>query len=377
MGNPFLSYINKRSFVFEDEISTSPISIVIPACNEYPTIKATLDSLVTSAMNCDSKLFTVIVVVNNRSSASTDIVENNNKTLGFLESYEKLSIKSLSLINTLPEKEGVGYARKYGMDYALKGGSSVISCLDADTLVSENYLAELSFFYDKVQKKPPKYGLALTQFTHQKAETLELQEAIDMYEKYMKDHSQKLKREGTPFFPVALGPTLVCSADMYVASGGMPKKLSGEDFYFLQSCIKTSLQQEREILFLHSVVYPEPRLSDRVLFGTGPKLKGVLTGEDSIVFHKDSSYKMIGDFINFMQEWIKKENLIGNLSNQVFDTFPTLWYFLESESFFSVWLSIYENNKNSKQKLLISFYTWFDGLKIIRFIHFVENDLMH
>jgi glycosyltransferase involved in cell wall biosynthesis len=373
MANPLFSYINKRSFVFDAQILTSPISIVIPSCNEYPTIKATLDSLVTSVKNIDSKLFTVIVVVNNRCSASPEVIENNKKTLNFLECYEKMDVKSLSLINTVPEKEGVGYARKYGMDYALRGGSSVISCMDADTIVSENYLSELFTFYEKVQKNPRKYGLALTQFTHQKTENAELQEAIDAYEKYMKDHSEKLKLAGTPFFPVALGPTLVCSADMYAASGGMPKKLSGEDFYFLQSCIKTSLQQKREIVFLDSVVYPEPRLSDRVLFGTGPKLKGVLTGQDSIAFHKNSSYKMIGDFINFIEDWIKKENLIENLSNQVFNTFPTLWYFLESESFFSLWFSIYENNKKSKQKLITSFYTWFDGLKIIRLIHFLEK----
>ena len=73
----------------------------------------------------------------------------------------------------MSEKEGVGTARRIGMDYALKNGAEVIACMDADTLVSSEYVCALYDFRlqcaDILAKgKFPPAG-AITDFTHQKA----------------------------------------------------------------------------------------------------------------------------------------------------------------------------------------------------------------
>ena len=51
----------------------------------------------------------------------------------------------------------------------------------------------------------------------------------------------------------------------------MKAKNGGEDFYFLQDALKIG-----KIIALNSTVYPSSRASERVPFGTGPKIKQII-----------------------------------------------------------------------------------------------------
>ncbi len=445
--------------------SAPQVAVVIPVKNEYPGIKETLSSLSEAAMRASlsvsagrvslsasagrestghglrftpsHKMLHVVCVVNCHETDSAEIKQNNAEMLTFLNEcaeacQQEASHKGTCLQNKgaetlppcdisaglvfsaidfsseghyLPEKDGVGYARKAGMDYALACGADIIACMDADTLVAENYAEELVNFSHNHGKR--KY--ALIPFRHQKAASEKLQKAINAYENYMMIHAQKLRKTGTPYWAPVLGPSIVCTAEGYVACGGMNRRLSGEDFYFLQSLIKLEIMENRvskagirvqadgtraradETLtqengtcahaaenralidetrahslcytphFLNTEVYPSARVSDRVLFGTGPKMKELI-GMNSIecpVF-PDSCYEAIREFIE------KKESCRNELAG-----------FINQENFLSVWEQICANNPYDSIKKEASFHVWFDGLRIIRAIHYLESILQN
>ena len=367
--------------------SVSKVAVVIPIKSEYPGIKDTLISLSVSAVRAKTTLH-VVCVVNCHENDNAEIKQNNAQTLSFLNEDEKIAGLFISALNLtsegyyLPEKDGVGYARKAGMDYALACGSNVIACMDADTLVAENYAEELLNFSRNHEKRK----FALIPFRHQKAASEKLQQAINAYENYMMLHAEKLREAGTPYWAPILGPSIVCTAEGYCSCGGMNRRVSGEDFYFLQSLIKLEISsgcaqfraqaetgncaplQTDEAFsprlrytphFLNTEVYPSARISDRVLFGTGPKMKQLISMDkiECPVF-PERCYEAVKEFIE------KKESCQNELAG-----------FMNKENFLSVWKKICVNNPSDPVKQEVAFHIWFDGLKIIRAIHAVESAL--
>ncbi len=405
MKDTFQKYFQKKSIYtpqdcdgVRDKLKAIPgvcsapqVAVVIPVKNEYPGIKDTLASLSAAAGRVsagrsmtDTKsqpTLHVVCVVNSRNEDDGDVKQNNAQMLAFLPTcrYENLFISVIDRTSSgqeFPEREGVGLARKIGMDYALACGAEVIACMDADTLVAENYAEELFLF----AKNHGKRSFALVPFRHQKASAEKLQEAIDAYENYMMLHSKKLREAGTPYWAPVLGPSLVCTAEGYASCGGMNKRVSGEDFYFLQSLIKLEIMEKRAPVnenhmpvnegralaidyspcFLNTEVYPSARISDRVLFGTGPKLRQ-LTDTSSqntrieCPVYPERCYEAIKEFIE------KKESCQNELAG-----------FMNKENFLSIWQKICANNPHDEYKREIAFHIWFDGLKIIRAIHAVQ-----
>ncbi len=362
--------------------SAPQVAVVIPVKNEYPGIKDTLLSLSASARRVSPghgmpvapspNPFHVVCVVNCHEDDDGDVKQNNLQMLSFLSTcvYESLFISALDLTSVghyLPEKDGVGFARKAGMDYALACGADIIACMDADTLVAENYVEELVNFSHNHEKRK----FALIPFRHQKAASEKLQQAINAYENYMLLHAEKLREAGTPYWAPVLGPSLVCTADGYVSCGGMNRSVSGEDFYFLQSlekieilagCAKNRATSANKSIdysphFLNTEVYPSARISDRVLFGTGPKLRQLTEINDQQTkiecpIYPDRCYEAVKEFIE------KKESCQNELAG-----------FMNKENFLSVWNKICANNPSNPESREIAFHIWFDGLKIIRAIH--------
>ncbi len=387
-------FVKKTNFLpkVEHLIQTIDIAIVIPACNEFPTLFETLNSVhdsytIARSKNSSLPIVGYIVVVNNKHSSTLQVKENNQLLLQKLSSFkfDSCSIITIDLTQkgtNLPEKQGVGYARKYGMDFALLCHSTVIACMDADTLVDSNYIQELISFFNqcviaKENKKQIPVG-AVTNFIHQKNTDKSIQSIVNDYERYMKTHSEKLKHCGTPFWLWALGPTIVSSSYGYAGSAGMNKRIAGEDFYFLQSLVKLHIQQNNngfskadiknalDFPILNCTVYPQSRYSDRVLFGTGKKLFDVKQGKDKIEFYEEELYTSLKVFLELIS---KGKGNPETTFPKIKDTLPEIWLFLDSEGFFSMWEDLYRQNKKSDKRVFSAFHSWFDGLKILRLIH--------
>ena len=75
-----------------------------------------------------------------------------------------------------------------------------------------------------------------------------------------------------PFAFHTIGSSMAVRASSYMRQGGMNKRKAGEDFYFQQKIIPLCGFTECN----STVVYPSPRPSYRVPFGTGRAMLGYL-----------------------------------------------------------------------------------------------------
>ena len=162
----FVSIVDKyleRFLVSELEIKevikeNLSLVVVIPVFNE-PDVSSTLASLF---FNQDRFHFQVevILIVNNASNSPAIIKEVNQKTYNYLKEFasinnsSKISLYPFYVDNLNPKHAGVGWARKIGMDLALKrfralNYNGVIVGLDGDATVSSNYLNVIFDFFKK------------------------------------------------------------------------------------------------------------------------------------------------------------------------------------------------------------------------------------
>lgn len=367
------SFFSKKSFCVP--FKTDTIAIIIPACNEYPLIFDTLNSIENSLQIVKTNAISVAVlcVVNNYINASRNIVQNNCQLIEALKNKKdyhfSLHILDCTTTDALKKNEGVGTARKYGMDLALHLGAKLLVSLDADTIVRSDYIQKIFDFYQKTKiasVNSPVIG-AYMDFTHQKAENSALQKIITAYELFIKNHSALLKKTGSPYWAWSLGSALVCTDVGYALIGGMNTKQAGEDFYFLQAMIKVHIQKNGLLSpfpFIETMVYPSARYSDRTVFGTG-QIMLKTRHESELPSYPQSVYEILTQFFTLFFEHYRDSNAFEQaLQTQL----PAVYNFLRDDGFFLKWENIMKNNKKN---IKIAFFTYFDGLKTIRLIHYL------
>jgi hypothetical protein len=253
--------------------------VVIPACNE-PKIISTIQIL------WDAQLpdmhVAVLVIINHAENATAEIISQNKQTLEALQQFDALNSKEgISLhycIQTFEAKNaGVGAARKFGMDTAVHWFNTfnvpkgIIASLDADVQVDPNYLIAVYEYFNSY----PKSGAAVIKFAHpiSGSEFSNNQySAIVLYELYLRFFKLGLMWCGYPFPIHTIGSCFAVTANSYCKVGGMNRKQGGEDFYFLHKLTATTNIGE----ITNTCIYPSPRISNRVPFGTGPEVEKIL-----------------------------------------------------------------------------------------------------
>ena len=140
----------------------------------------------------------------------------------------------------IPDRDGgVGTARKIGMDAALRildaraAGGGVICCLDADTLVEENYLSAFRSYFAGTGDPA-----AVSAYAHQKPDDPLLLAAICCYEIFLRSYVIGLSYAGSPYAFHSIGSTMACTADGYTGVRGMNRRRAAEDFHFLNKLAK-------------------------------------------------------------------------------------------------------------------------------------------
>ncbi|MBR6215090.1 MAG: hypothetical protein IKQ84_01650, partial [Spirochaetaceae bacterium] len=281
---------------------------------------------------------------------------------------------------TMSEKDGAGLARKIALDFAYlsSGGTSdsLLCCMDSDTLVDEDYFCAVddAFFSPKLKRRP---RAGVTDFSHRLDGTAQENSIIVEYEAYLKNHAEKLKAAKSPWFYVALGPTLICTAETYAACGGMNRHIAGEDFYYLQALLKST--NEKTFIEIPTEVHPSARVSWRVPFGTGAAISGTINGTYKIKDFSDEAFKVLADFIALAEEVSAKAVNEGQPLSEDFlaraaEISPVLADFLKAEKFGLIWQNLFSQNRRSATALFRAFHCWFDGLKTIRLFHALEKD---
>ena len=345
-------------------------AVVIPALAESERLSRTLASL---AENPAASLerFLVLVVVNHREDAAAADKEDNRATLARLaQARETFPGMSLAWVDAttagreMPAKGGgVGLARKIGLDLALtrldyERRSPLLVCLDADTLVESSYLSAIIAHFEKTTA-----GGAAIPFRHQPGRSPQEQQAIDRYELFLRHYLLGLKIGRSPYAFHTVGSAMACTAGAYVKSGGMNRRLAGEDFYFLQHLWRTSGVAR----MTGTTVYPSPRPSHRVPFGTGRSVSRTLAGEpDAITFYRHECFVILGAWLDLFRHG--PDIPAPGLMAEARDISPYLAQYLENVQFAETWEGLRRNNP-TPARLSAAFHRWFDGLKTMKLVH--------
>ncbi|MGB3464508.1 MAG: glycosyltransferase [Cyclobacteriaceae bacterium] len=339
--------------------------IVIPAYKE-PALIDTLKSVASA-----SKDHNVVVIPVINFQEESDIAIKNQSQVAYEEVTKWAVRNSRSTVQVVPvikefsgKKSGVGYARKTGMDEAVRiyeqfDSDGIIVNLDADCIVSKNYIYEIVKHFSDHPKTP-----AAAIFYEHLLENPELDLAIINYELHLRYFISMQRFCALPYAYQTVGSCMAVRSKAYQKQGGMNKRKAGEDFYFMQKMMQLGNFTEIN----NATVYPSSRTSDRVPFGTG---RAMLEWHEGLAkrgksYHPES-FIIIKIFLEMLPElfFTRLDELKGRI--------PLLmWQFLESQNFHK---AIYEMRKQSKdfggfQK---QFYRWFDGFRLMKFVHFSRD----
>lgn len=346
-------------------------AIVIPALAESESLPKTIESLTLNPTELLQQTL-IIVVVNNRSSASEQLKADNRTTLEWLQSapHSQLNLGWVDASSSgleLPEKEGVGLARKIGFDLALTKldwtQNPLLISLDADTLVEQNYLNAIFEHFEQSG-----CGGATVPFRHQEADEPLQQAAIRQYELYLRSYLFGLQQAGSPYAYHTIGSAFVCRAEAYLAAGGMNRRHAAEDFYFLQQLAKTSGVE----IITGTLVYPSARFSERVPFGTGRAVQEqVSAGQRPFQFSSAGSFQVLQQWLQLAADLIDAP--AATVVAEAEKISSVLAEMLAELGFAAIWSQL-QNNFGDPEKRLAAFHGWFDGLRTRQLLTRLDAD---
>ena len=372
------NYLNRQD-INSDLIGEKPDKdlktiVIIPAFNE-PDIINTLKSL----KNCAPTKFPVeIIVLINHSDETLENIKELNRQIyinvnAWIDDESTNNLKFYCVIkeNLSVKHAGAGLARKILMDEAIRrfalnnNENGVIVSLDADSLVSENYLCDIQDEYLKNEK----LNCSTFYFEHQLSNNLsnENKRAIVLYEMYLRYFKQALKFSGFPYAFYTIGSCFAVKASAYAKQGGMNRKQAGEDFYFLHKIFPLGDCKELNVV----KVFPSSRLSDRVPFGTGPAIRKIIDEGDFLTYQPIcfKYLKLLFDSISSLCKANYEDILLvyGKLDS-------SLQEFITIDEFT---LRINEINSNSAslKSFTHRFFQWFDAFKIVKYLNFTHNNI--
>jgi glycosyltransferase involved in cell wall biosynthesis len=371
------AYLEKRALfpaiTGEEPDKHTGIIVVIPAYNE-PGICKLLDSLVQCGEpDCKAE---VIIVVNAPGDATEESKANNLLTLKNIESW-KIKHNScffrLFAFNTEPSVPGwgVGLARKTGMDEAVRrfdhinNPDGVIVCLDADCTVQSNYFESLCNQLYRIKCR----SACSIYFEHPLSGN-EFEESnyrfISLYELHLRYYYQGLAISGFPYVFHTVGSSMAVKALSYIKAGGMNRRQAGEDFYFIQKLVP----EEGYFNLISTTIFPSPRVSTRVPFGTGASI-GKMTegGIHTFLTYNLLAFEELSRLFSMTEEFYKSDPLeIPGF----YTLFPLgLRLFIDEAEWKSKMTEI-KNNTSGLKSFRKRFYGWFNMFMIVKYLNQVH-----
>ena len=351
---------------------TPSLVVVIPACNE-PNIISTIQDL------WDAKLpnvqVAVLVVVNHAENADAQIISQNKQTIEALRQFEVSHCKDgISLhfcLQTFSTKyAGVGSARKFGMDTAVHWFNSgdvsqgIIASLDADVHIDFNYLSEVYAYF----RSHPKCGAAVIKFAHPISGSefpSKQYQAIASYELYLRFFRLGLKWCGYPFPIYTIGSCFAVNVDSYCRAGGMNRKQGGEDFYFLHKLTATTRMGEIN----STCVYPSPRISNRVPFGTGPEVEKILNA-DSYLTYQSNLFDMLKAWFAMFPNFYSMDKM--DVEKQMNILNPILLSFATDICFYDI-VENCQQQTSSIDSFVKRLFQHVNAFQIVKFLNFAST----
>lgn len=338
-------------------------AVIIPVLADRENLRLTLRSL--RACGGEFLRRTVCVIaVNANERCAPRMLEDNRLLLRDLQNrdpeFSSGAGREIFLDLAVKASEGVGRARRCAVEAAatVLNPRGLVFSLDADTLVEANYLACGAAAF----AAHPEWAGASVNFRHRLPENpLPGQAAaLAAYEKWLAGYAAGLAMAGSPYAYNVMGSAMVWRHDAGVRAGGVRPRAGGEDFYFLQA-----LRKVGEVgAITGTTVHPLGRLSARVPFGTGPRLREIMDGKFDPTPYPEELFRELKLLLDAVADG-EPEEFASTLMN--IDKFISDW--LAEMDFPAVWSRILRNTSGDRQARIRAFHCWFDAFKTLKFIH--------
>lgn len=336
---------------------SNPDMIVVIPCYNEPNISKALNAL----HSCyEPPVNVAVLVVVNQSELAEPAIHKQNKFSVHQANSVPTKYEQQVIQVDLPKKHaGVGLARKIGMDEAVRcfeqqQKDGIIICYDADCTCRPDYLQSIWTNYDR-----KKLNLGLVHYEHDLDGPNE--EGIINYELYLRYYNNGLRVADYPFAVQTLGSCITVRSSVYQKQGGMNRRKAGEDFYFIHKCMPLGAVGEIN----DTCIYPSDRISDRVPFGTGHAINRYLEDRDESypVYHYSTFEDLKHININLNDLW--KTGTLTALPESIVRFY--------SENSFDDSLRKIRDQAGSMQNFKQRYYAWWDGFRVLKFIHFCRD----
>ena len=122
----------------------------------------------------------------------------------------------------------------------------------------------------------------------------------------------------------------------------------------------------------NALVRPSARPSDRVPFGTGPKVREIVDGHE-LLFYNPEIFKNLKILLDTVNNLTKPEEFRDLPKILSVNCGEEVQKFFKKYNFETVWEKVFKNTKFQTVYLKKSFHIWFDAFRTLKFVHFCEN----
>ena len=191
--------------------------------------------------------------------------------------------------------------------------------------------------------------------------------AIAAYELHMRYHYQALKHSHIPSVYHTIGSAIAVRASAYVRAGGMSSRPAGEDFYFIQKLVPVG-----EITEINSTtVFPSPRVSERVAFGTGPVVGSMLkSGSEKLLTWHPDAFKPLAQLHDLVP---KLYGMNDQETDALLNKMPYPLSIFMRENGWVERVAEIRNNTGNEHSFTVRFYRWFNMFRVIKYLNRVHD----
>jgi hypothetical protein len=296
-------------------------------------------------------------------------------TLGRSSAFDVLLIDRASAGRCLQNGEGVGVARRIGVDVAFalyeRGqlGSPWLCCSDADAELPGDYFSCLARVGAASPEGVRRVGLTLP-FWHTPSGDAAIDRATIEYEISLRYYALGLASAGSPYCYQSMGSSLCVLADAYAEVRGFPRRDAGEDFYLLDKLAKIGSVHRPPM----SPIRIWSRVSDRVPFGTGRRVRDLIDGEE-IRLYQPRCFELLGVVLWALRRAVaaRSEDLLQTTLAAKLDagSVGAVSTVLEELNVFEALREILGASPDARVRER-RLFTWFDALRTLRFVHLIE-----
>jgi hypothetical protein len=295
--------------------------------------------------------------------------------LGRWGACDVLLVDRASAGRWLPNGEGVGLARRIGSDIAFalhEAGrlrSPWLSSTDADAELPLDYFQALSAIEPATPNGSRRVALSLP-FWHVESGDAAIDRATAEYEISLRYYTLGLASVGSPYCHESLGSSLSVLSDAYAEVRGFPRRDAAEDFYLLDKLAKIGSVHRPPM----APIRIWSRVSDRVPFGTGRRVRDLIEGEQ-LTLYDPRCFELLGIALWGMRRAAatrNEETLLATLRAKLdVGTVGAVSTALEELHAFEALRDISDASPDPRVRER-RLFTWFDALRTLRFIHLIE-----